>query len=120
MMRKTLHLTNAEVGKVIGVRGAVVKTIRQTSGASVEIEHGSADDRPVHLSGEPSQVETAERLIWCASALSKRHPHAQALSPATHTLTMVFLGCAHAGTRSRLMTSTSSEMKSSRRRPPRP
>ena len=66
--RKVLHLTNAEVGKVIGVRGAVVRTIRLQSGASVEIEHGSGDDRPVHLSGEPQQVEAAERLIWCAPA----------------------------------------------------
>ena len=41
--RKTIRLTNAEVGKVIGVRGAVVRTIRLQSGASVEIEHGAGD-----------------------------------------------------------------------------
>ena len=66
--RKTIRLTNAEVGKVIGVRGAVVRTIRLQSGASVEIEHGAGDgaNRQIYLSGEAQQVEAAERLIWCA------------------------------------------------------
>ena len=67
-MKKTLSLTNAEVGKIIGIRGAVVRSIRTNSGAAVEIEHGLGEDanRNVHLSGEAAQVEEAERLIWCA------------------------------------------------------
>ena len=78
-MRKTLHLSNAEVGKVIGVRGAVVRAIRTQSGASVEIEHGAGDgsNRQIYLAGEPNQVEAAERLIWCAAPL----PHAPQRPP---------------------------------------
>ena len=68
---KTLCLSNAEVGKVIGVRGAVVRTIRQQSGASVDIDStrlGVADTRQITLCGEPSQVEAAEKMIWYAQA----------------------------------------------------
>ena len=63
-MQKTLTLTNAQAGKVIGVRGAVVRTIRQESGATIDIDHNGGDSRAIHLSGEPSQVEAAEKLIW--------------------------------------------------------
>ena len=68
-MQKTLTLTNAQAGKVIGVRGAVVRTIRQESGATIDIDHNGGDSRAIHLSGEPSQVEAAEKLIWSARHL---------------------------------------------------
>ena len=64
--KKIITVSNAEVGKVIGVRGTVVRAIRLQSGASVEIDHGTGDNRPIHLAGEASQVAEAERLIWCA------------------------------------------------------
>lgn len=68
-MKKTLSLSNPEVGKIIGLRGSVVRQIRTQSGAAVEIEHGAGDDvnRNVHLSGEVAQVEEAERMIWCVA-----------------------------------------------------
>ena len=65
-LRKTIYLSNAEVGKVIGVRGAVIRSIRLQSGASVDIEQGTPDSRPIYLSGDAQQVEAAEKLIWCA------------------------------------------------------
>ena len=56
--------------QVIGVRGANVRTVRTQSGASVDIERneGSETSRQISLTGEPSQVEAAEKLIWCAPA----------------------------------------------------
>ena len=54
--------------QVIGVRGANVRTVRTQSGASVDIEshEKSETNRQINLTGEPSQVEAAEKLIWCA------------------------------------------------------
>ena len=58
--------------QILGVRGSVIKSIRSTSGASVEVQRQedmatSADSREVYLAGKPSCVEQAEQLIWCAS-----------------------------------------------------
>ena len=57
------------LAQIIGRRGNVIRTIRQQSGAQVDIERvdasGAADVyRQVHLSGDAHQVDSADKLIW--------------------------------------------------------
>ena len=62
-------LQSLSCGVQIGIAsGATIRTIRQHSGASVEIERtedgAPADHRRIFLSGDDAQVELAERLLW--------------------------------------------------------
>ena len=85
LTRKILTVSNADIGKVIGVRGAVVRHIRSESGASVDIDNGTgenANSRLINLSGDPHQVEAAERLIWCAAQRQRELPGSRRCLPA--------------------------------------
>ncbi|CAI5512350.1 unnamed protein product [Closterium sp. Naga37s-1] len=69
--RIELRLPGQAIGSVLGKGGNTIKNIRQMSGANIKIqpsEEGTTD-RIVEISGNPTQVSSAEALIKaCAAA----------------------------------------------------
>ncbi|CAI5458222.1 unnamed protein product [Closterium sp. Yama58-4] len=69
--RIELRLPGQAIGAVLGKGGNTIKNIRQMSGANIKIQppEAGSTDRIVKISGNPTQVSSAEALIKaCAAA----------------------------------------------------
>ena len=62
--KKTLEVPNAQIGAVIGRGGCVVKMIRQTSGASIDIDHAAGDCERSCRRCEIGGIHLALSTLW--------------------------------------------------------
>eukprot|EP00128_Syssomonas_multiformis_P001173 Colp12_sorted_trinity150504_noHs@3448 len=61
-----LHIPNMVVGSVIGKAGATIRSIKEQSGAEINLSHDSppgTDFKEMEIRGTPMQVSLAERLV---------------------------------------------------------
>lgn len=63
---KTIHVPSEAVGMIIGKGGETIKDMQRTTGCKINVNQPQRPDvtRQIDLSGTPSAMAEAERIIW--------------------------------------------------------
>nr|POE96446.1 far upstream element-binding protein 3 [Quercus suber] len=63
---KTIHVPSEAVGMIIGKGGETIKDMQKTTGCKINVNQPQRPDvtRQIDLSGTPSAMADAERIIW--------------------------------------------------------